>query len=344
LRAIYIRRMFYIQSPSVDPAFNLALEQHVFDKLDPGRGYFMLWQNANAVIVGRHQNTIAEINAAYVRERDITVVRRLSGGGAVYHDLGNLNFTFIADGGDESFDFSTFCKPMAGALRRLGAPVEISGRNDMTIAGKKISGNAQYMKRGRVMHHGTLLYDTDLLVMSRALNVAPDKIESKGIRSVQSRVANIKPYLSPASSPASSQDRSVAWFRDALRDFMFKERSLRTYDLTPDDLAAVDRLRATVYSRWDWNYGQSPAYSICKERRVEGCGTIAVHMDVSEGRIEGAAFYGDYFGNGDSTELARRLHGAVLEEDALRQALADTDIGLYFNNLDLDGFVSILLR
>jgi lipoate-protein ligase A len=171
--------------------------------------------------------------------------------------------------------------------------------------------------------------------MSRALNVAPDKIESKGIKSVQSRVANIKPYL--------SQDRPIAWFRDALRDFVAKERSLQPCDLTPDDLEAVERLQETVYNRWDWNYGASPAYSIRKERRVEGCGTIAVHMDVSEGRVKGAAFYGDYFGNGDSTELARRLEGARLEEHALRQALSGTDIGLYFNNLDLDGLISILL-
>ena len=327
--------MRYIQSHSTDPHFNLALEQHVFDNLDQGHSYFMLWQNSKAVIVGKHQNTIAEINAAYVRELDIAVVRRLSGGGAVYHDLGNLNFTFIADSGGPGFDFATFCKPVAGALVKIGAPVEISGRNDMTIDGKKISGNAQYMKRGRVMHHGTILYDSDLEVLGRALAAPPDKIESKGIKSVRSRVTNIKPYL--------KSGLDTAWFRDRLRDLMFKEYAMQTYALTPDDLKAVRRLRDTVYSRWDWNYGSSPAYSLCKERRVEGCGKIEVHMDVGEGKIRGIAFYGDYFGNGDSAELALKLQGLPLEENALRRALEDTDIGLYFNHLGQDEFVSILL-
>jgi len=327
--------LYYIQSPVTDPYFNLALEQHVFDSLDQGHSYFMLWQNESAVIVGKHQNTIAEINAAYVREHGIAVVRRLSGGGAVYHDLGNLNFTFVVDGGGQGFDFSSFCKPVALALTTLGAPVEISGRNDMTIAGKKFSGNAQYMKRGRVMHHGTLLYDSDLEAVGRALNVPPDKIESKGIKSVHSRVTNIKPYL--------AQDRPVAWFRDALRDFMFKEHDMRVYTLAPHDLEATERLRDTVYSRWEWNYGASPAHNIRKERRLEGCGKIEVFMDVASGKIESIAFYGDYFGNGDTADLARRLQGCALEANALRYALADADIGLYFNNCDLEGLVSILL-
>lgn len=146
--------MYYIESPSHDPHFNLALEQYVFDRLDRSHDYFMLWQNDNAIIVGKHQNTIGEINASYVKEHDISVVRRLSGGGAVYHDLGNINFTFISDTGDASmFDFSTFCRPVVKALHSIDVPAEINGRNDMTVDGKKFSGNSQYMKHGRVMHH-----------------------------------------------------------------------------------------------------------------------------------------------------------------------------------------------
>ena len=327
--------LYYIQSPSTDPHFNLALEQHVFDNLDQRHSYFMLWQNTSAVIVGKHQNTIAEINAAYIQEHEIAVVRRLSGGGAVYHDLGNLNFTFVADGTDQGFDFSVFCKPVARALALLGVPVAISGRNDMTIDGKKFSGNAQYMKRGRVMHHGTILYNSDLEAMSRALNVPPDKITSRGIKSMPSRVTNIQPYL--------RQNRPIAWFRDALRDFMFQEHAMRTHTLTPHDLEEARRLQNTIYLQWDWNYGASPAYSIRKKRRVEGCGAIEVFMDVHEGSISGIAFYGDYFGNGDAAELARRLEGCALEENALRRTLSDLDIGLYFNNCDTDGLVSLLL-
>ena len=200
--------MYYLESTKTDPSWNLALEQYVFDVLD---GCFMLWQNDNTIVVGKHQNTLEEINTDYVKEHGVTVVRRLSGGGAVYHDLGNLNFTFVAENrfGSE-FDFSTFCRPVVDALRSLGVPAEINGRNDMTIEGRKFSGNAQYMKKGRIMHHGTLMYDSDLEAVSRALNVKPDKIESKGLKSVRSRVTNIRPYVT-------DQALTVDGFREILR-------------------------------------------------------------------------------------------------------------------------------
>ncbi len=154
---------YYLPSTNTNPYYNLALEQYVFDSLPREHSYFMLWQNDNSIIIGKHQNTVSEINAAYVAERGIRVARRLSGGGAVYHDMGNLNFTFITDSRGDAFDFSMFCRPIQKALGEMGVQVEIAGRNDMTIEGKKFSGNAQYIKNGRVMHHGTLMYDTDAL-------------------------------------------------------------------------------------------------------------------------------------------------------------------------------------
>jgi len=330
--------MYYIESPSHDPHFNLALEQYVFDRLDRNHDYFMLWQNDNAIIVGKHQNTIGEINSAYVKEHDIQVVRRLSGGGAVYHDLGNINFTFIADTGDAScFDFSTFCRPVVKALRSIGVPAEINGRNDMTVDGKKFSGNSQYMKQGRIMHHGTLMFDSDLEVVGQALAVSRDKIASKGLKSVRSRVTNIKPYV--------KQDITTAEFLATLRDFMFEEYDLQPYHLTEDDLEAVRALQAEVYDTWEWNFGRSPAYQMCKERRVEGCGKLEIHMDVARGGVITAlSFFGDYFGNGDSTELAQRLIGQPLEEGALRAALEGVSINDYFSRMDLDTFLSILLQ
>ena len=326
--------MYWIHNESTDPAFNLALEQYVFDNLDQRHSYFMLWQNDNAVIVGKHQNTIAEINPTCVKQRGIAVVRRLSGGGAVYHDLGNLNYTFIADAGDQAFDFATFCRPVAQALTQLGVPVEISGRNDMTIDGKKFSGNAQYMKRGRVMHHGTILYDSDLDAVTDALNVPLDKIESKGIKSIKSRMTNIKPHM-PEPLP-------FAAFHNALHASLVAAYDAQPYTLTPADLDAVRRLRDKVYSQWNWNYGASPAYTIRKERRVEGCGKIEVHMDVSQGSITALAFYGDYFGNGDPADLVRLLTNCPLEPAALHSALTGLDISLYFNNLTRDDLISIL--
>jgi len=329
--------MYYIESPGNDPYFNLALEQYVFDCLDRSNQYFMLWQNDNAVIVGKHQNTIGEINTAYVAERNIRVVRRLSGGGAVYHDMGNINFTFIADyAGGDSFDFATFCKPVLKALASVGVRGEISGRNDMTIDGKKFSGNSQYMKQGRVMHHGTILYDSDLQVIGKALAVSRDKVESKGLKSVQSRVTNVRPYV--------AEDIGTKEFLERLRGFMFEEYGLRPYELTPSDLATVRRLQTEVYAQWSWNYGASPRYQIQKERRIEGCGKLEVYLDVEKGYIRKCKFYGDYFGNRESDELAALLQDCPAEADALRERLEGVPIGEFFNALDLETFISVLVR
>ena len=328
--------MRYIESPSTDPRFNLALEQYVFDFMDRSHEYFMLWRNDNAVIVGKHQNTIAEVDRNFIAEHGIKVVRRLSGGGAVYHDLGNINFTFVADTGEkESFDFSTFCKPMVKALASFGVKAEILGRNDMVIDGMKFSGNAQYIKQNRVMHHGTIMFDSDLDVMRRALAAPKDKIDSKGTKSVRSMVTNIKPHT--------AGDITVAGFFCALREFMFAEYKLEAYELTAGDLLGVCELQSAVYDTWEWNYGYSPECSIIKERRVEGCGVLQVHMDVENGLIREIAFYGDYFGNGDTAELRNRLLGKRLEEQDLREALSGVDIGGFFFRMDMDTFISVVL-
>lgn len=327
--------MFYLESDSTNPYFNLALEQFVFDRLDRQHEYFMLWRNDNAVIVGKHQNTAGEINAEYVREKGIRVVRRLSGGGAVYHDLGNVNFTFIVSADDRKpFDFGTFCRPVIRALAELGVNAEVNGRNDMTIDGRKFSGNAQYHKRHRVMHHGTILYDSDLSVLGKALVVPRDKIESKGLKSVQSRVANVRDSM--------AGDIGVERFMAELRAAMFREYAMRPYTLTAADLEEVRRLQREVYETWVWNYGESPAYSIRKDRRVEGCGKIEVHMDVVKGAIARIAFFGDYFGNADGAELCRLLQGVRLEREALRAALAGVAVDDYFHNLSLEALLDIL--
>lgn len=330
-------RMKYIRSPRIDPYFNLALEQYVFDSLDRSWGYFMLWQNDHTIVVGKHQNTVEEIDAAYVKEHGIQVVRRLSGGGAVYHDLGNLCFTFITDcenGGQ--FDFALFCRPVVRALEEIGVSAQISGRNDILIDGKKFSGNAQYMKQGRVMHHGTLMFDSDLDVVGRALRVPSDKIVSKGIRSVRSRVTNIRPYA--------PEGMTLAAFESALVSHMFREFDMEEQVLTEADLAAVEQLRDARYAKWEWNYGASPKFQVQKARRVEGCGRIEVRMNVEDGIIRGIDFHGDYFGDGDPAELTARLEGLPLREDALLEGLRTVRISDYFNDMDLETFVSILLQ
>lgn len=330
--------MYYLESASMDPAWNLALEQFVFDQMGPREDCFMLWQNDRTIVVGKYQNVLEEINSTYVKEHGITVVRRLSGGGAVYHDRGNLNFTFVArDCQGGMIDFSSFCRPVVDALREMGVPAQINGRNDMTIGDKKFSGNAQYLRQGRVMHHGTLMFDSDLEVVGQALAVRPDKIQSKGLKSVRSRVTNIKPYVN-------DPQMTVEDFWAALRERMFWCFSMRKYQLSPQELEQVEELRERIYSQWEWNHGHSPACSIRKERRVEGCGTLQIHMDVEKGNITRLAFRGDYFARKDSDALAEYLQGTPLEEGALRQALKDWPVEDYFVRMDLDTFVSAMLQ
>ena len=330
--------MYYIESPATNPHFNLALEQFVFDRLDKRHNYFMLWRNDNAIIVGKHQNTVAEINAPYVKEHNIRVVRRLSGGGAVYHDLGNVNFTFIVSAGEQRpFDFASFCRPVIRALASLGVTAELNGRNDMTIKDAKFSGNAQYRKRDRVMHHGTILYDSNLSFVGKALVVPKDKIESKGLQSVQSRVTNVKPHM--------QTDIPVEHFMAALKEAMFREYDMLPYTLQKKEFEETAALQKDVYDTWEWNYGASPSYTIYKERRVAGCGKLEVYMDIPKGGvIADIAFYGDYFGNGDARKLAGAIIGQKLERNALRASIGPTAVGECFHNMDTETFLDIIME
>lgn len=328
--------MIYIEGISHNPQFNLAMEQYIFDTFDRTKEYFMLWQNDNAIIVGKNQNAAQEINREYVHENNISVVRRLSGGGAVYHDLGNLNFTYIVDGNDgHSFDFKKFCLPVVNALKELGVQSEVNGRNDITIEGKKFSGNSQYSKQGRVMHHGTIMYDSNLDVVSESLNVSKDKIESKGVKSVRSRVANIKDYM--------KTEVSIETFKKELLKYMFENGELQEYKLTEEDIDNIKTIQREKYDKWEWNFGFSPKYNILKERRFDGCGKIEIYMTVEKGIIEEFKSYGDYFGNGDTNDIQNRIVGRQLREDEIREALSDMDISNYYNNLKNEDFISLLV-
>ena len=243
--------MNYLNLKTTDPAFNLAVEEYVFDYLPRDRMYVMLWQNDNAIIIGKNQNTLAEINEAYVKQQGIRVVRRLSGGGAVYHDMGNLNFTVIADAQGESLNFGRFCALVVKTLQRLGVKAQINGRNDMTIDGKKFSGNAQYLRQGRVMHHGTILFDSNASVLANALQVDEAKIQAKGVKSVRGRVTNVRPCL--------PVDMTLPQFRQVLLDTILEENPGEEYVLTEKDLEMVEKLKRERYDTWAWNYGQSPA-------------------------------------------------------------------------------------
>lgn len=329
--------MVYIESHSVDPAFNLALEQYVFDHMDRNQEYFMLWQNTNTVVIGKNQNAYAEVNQKIADEKNISVVRRLSGGGAVYHDLGNLNFTFILDAKNAAdLDIRLFCRPIAELLRSLGVPAEVNGRNDITIEGRKFSGNSQYLRQGRIMHHGTLMFQSDLSVVADVLNVSEDKFQSKAAKSVRSRVTNIAPYL--------PEGFTLEEFKAKLLKYILKDDSVKPYVFSDEEIAAIEQIKKDRYSQWGWNYGSSPAYSVKKSRRFENCGKIEICMNTEKGIITDLQFFGDYFGVADSNELAQLLKGTALERESLAGRIAGCPIEQYFHGLTAGELLSLLLQ
>lgn len=326
--------MRYIRSQSNNPSFNLAMEQYVFDRLSKQEDVFMLWQNDNSIIVGVNQNTIAEINASYVNENKVNVVRRLSGGGAMYQDLGNVNFTFISKGKGQIFDFSSFVTPIINALATIGIEAKSSGRNDVTIDGKKFSGNAQYQKDSRIMHHGTILFDSDLSVLSKALKVSSSKLEGKGVKSVISRVTNIRPYL--------KSDISVNEFMDILFNSIDEQFSLTPYELTQEDIKEIELLQKNRYATWEWNYGHSPSYTLRKVKRFDMVGNIEILLSVKESRIDKISFYGDYFGQ-DISPLVEKLIETRYEKADIKQQLKEVNIDRYFKGLSKEDFIEFLV-
>jgi lipoate-protein ligase A len=329
--------MQYINNESYDPYFNMALEEHTVKFLDPGEEYFILWQNRPAVIIGKNQNAIEEVNLKYTREHGIAVVRRLSGGGAVYHDLGNINFTFVVNYRPEDFNsIERFARAVVRALDRFGVKSEFTGRNDITIDGKKISGNAQYLYKKRLLHHGTLLFDSDVTRLSEALNVKIDKISSKGVKSVKSRVTNIKEYL--------KQDISVKEFKELLAKYIFEveDQPFREYQLTAQDLENINRLREDKYSTWEWNIGYSPEFDLTKSQRFDA-GEVEVKLNVKDGMITAIKFYGDFLSMRDVAEVEDILKGVYYREEDIRKALSKVDLKEYFGQIDLDDLLNVIL-
>ena len=328
-------KLSYFDLNTTDPAFNLAAEEYVFDALPKDRMYVMLWQNDNAIIIGKHQNTLAQINLPYVEEKGIRVVRRRSGGGAVYHDLGNLNFTIIADAAQSGqLDFGRFCDVVIRALARVGVQAERNGRNDMTISGKKFSGNAQYIRDGRVMHHGTILFDSDTGVLSSALQVDDAKIRAKGVTSVRSRVTNVRPWL--------PKDMTLHQFRQVLLESILQEYPGTELQFTPEDLAAIQRIKAEKYDTWTWNFGNSPPCTLMRSARVEGCGTVEAYLTVVKGCISAVSFRGDFFGAEDPEEVACKLTGCPYRLQDLARVLQDAPVETCFMGLDAAGLLAIL--
>ena len=326
-------QMLCIYHQSTDPYFNIATDEYILKHIE--EDCFMLWRNDHAIIVGKHQNTLAEINYDYVKQHNIAVVRRLSGGGAVYHDLGNINFSFTQTGKDSCLvDFRKYTQPIIEVLQSLGVNATFEGRNDISIDGKKISGNAEHLYKNKILHHGTLLFASQMKVISEALQVNPLKYRDKAVKSIPKRVTNISDHLRTS--------LSIADFTKKIMDHILAtNKDARLYEFTTKDLQAIAKIRDEKYATKEWNYGYSPHYNFNKAIRTGG-GTLEMNLDVAEGIVKKIKIFGDFFHKKDITEVEAALIDIAHDEATIRQALSRFMLGEYFVNITEDDLIEAM--
>ena len=322
--------MIYLETGSTDPAYNLAFEEFVLTHRTQG-DILILWQNDNAVIIGRNQNTAEEIDQDFVNTHGIRVVRRNTGGGAVYHDLGNLNYSFITDCGASK---AVFTEPVIRALQALGLDASASGRNDILVSGKKVSGTAQQVSKGRILHHGTLLFDSDSIMITGALTPDPAKFQSKSVKSVRSRVGNIRTFL--------KEDMNIAAFWDHLKRTL-GETGMTPVSLSEQELAEIVRLKEEKYETWQWNYGRSPAYDLQVKNRFD-CGTLDIRLTVNHGVIAAIKIYGDFLSVSPVSILEEALTGCPYRKEAIEQALSGVPIAECLGGITTEECVKTILN
>lgn len=335
--------MQYLAMQTHDIRTNLATEEYLMNSGVMTPPFMLFYIEKPCIIVGRNQNTVEEINEDYCKQHGITITRRLSGGGAMYQDLGNLCFSFIVPADRQRFgDFKTLVQPIVDALHEMGATgAEVTGRNDIVIDGKKFSGNAMYTRNGKTFCHGTLMFDVDTNAVAGALKVPKDKIESKGIKSVRSRVTNLKPYLKPK-----FQNLDTAGFRDELIKRIYhvddlSQAQINEYQLTSKDQQAIHQIETDRYRDWDWVFGQSPAFTV-KKRKHFDAGTIDARFEVQDGKIKMAKIYGDFFGVEDVRQLEKALIGKPYDVDAITKVLRSFDLNKFFNGIPTNDVIELI--
>lgn len=328
--------MIYLEPKSNDPRYNTAFEYYAFHEIANKDDVFILWINKPCIVVGKNQNTVEEVNQKYCNDNDILVVRRISGGGAVYHDLNNLNYTIISNEDKAgSFDFKSMSQPVIDTLKELGVNAEFTGRNDLVIGDQKFCGNAQFIRKNRVMHHGCILFDVDLKILEKALTVSKDKIESKGKKSVRSRVTNIKPHLK-------DQSLTTVDFKNLLKNYMNKHYNMKEYTLSEEENKKVLDIKKEKNDSWDWVYGKNPEFTIKRSRRFNS-GKVEANIQVIDNIIKEIKFYGDFFGVKDVDELVEVLINLKYDRKIIYSALEKIDINSYFLGLKLDDIVEVII-
>ena len=286
----------------------------------------MLYRNRPSIIVGKHQNALAEINPEFVKKKNIMVVRRLSGGGAVYHDLGNLNFTFIRSGEmGKMVDFEKYSRPIMEVLNNLSVPARFEGVNDLRIGDKKISGNAEHVFKNRVLHHGTLLFSSNLSDLNKALKIREGVYRDKAVRSVRSNVVNISRFL--------KSEIPILEFRDLIFQHILTTFSdAEEYELSGKDLRSIRQLMEEKYSRWEWNFGYSPRYQL--EHSIQlGEKKLSVRLLVEHGIISEIHLL-DQQTKRTLPEMEQELTGVPHNQTAILKKLDTFDISPFLPGID----------